>query len=144
MIYQWSLHQSCEETPELTWEESVTETALWGDPLRIQQIMTNLLNNSVESATGDRQFHISIHIARAGSQDLSILVKDNGRGIPANEQELIFERFYRGIDKQERVRGLGLGLSFSRLLATNMGGHLRLIETSTAGSTFELQLPLKS
>lgn len=145
MIYQWSLHQSCDmQTPELTWEESVTETTLWGDPLRIQQIMTNLLNNSVESATEDRQFHLSVHVASAGSQDLSIVVKDNGRGIPANEQELIFERFYRGNDKQERVRGLGLGLSFSRLLAANMGGHLRLIETSTAGSTFELQIPLTS
>ncbi|MCM3786461.1 HAMP domain-containing histidine kinase [Neobacillus mesonae] len=141
LIYQWSLHQSCDmQAPELTWDESLTDAVLWEDPLRIQQIMTNLLNNSVE-AKSDRAFQLSIHLNRIEESCLSVLVSDNGKGIPESEQELIFERFYRGNDKKERVRGLGLGLSFSRLLAVNMGGNLRLADSSSEGSTFELQVP---
>ncbi|WP_083844992.1 ATP-binding protein [Paenisporosarcina sp. TG20] len=58
-----------------------------------------------------------------------------------DEQAFIFERFCRGKDKKLRVRGLGLGLSYSRMIARAHGGDLQLINSSTEGSMFSLTLP---
>ena len=57
------------------------------------------------------------------------------------EQPFIFERFYRGNDKKLKVRGLGLGLSYSRMIARAHGGDLLLVESSKDGSIFCLTLP---
>ncbi|THF84554.1 ATP-binding protein [Cohnella fermenti] len=70
-----------------------------------------------------------------------IEIADNGCGIPTEERPYIFERFYRGEWKKRHMRGLGLGLTYSSLLATALGGELRLEESSPSGSTFVLELP---
>ncbi|KHE71755.1 hypothetical protein LD39_08125 [Halobacillus sp. BBL2006] len=56
------------------------------------------------------------------------------------EQELIFERFYRGKNKTLKVRGLGLGLPFSQMLAQTLGGELFLEKTSSQGTSFTMRL----
>ena len=115
-----------------------------GDPLRIQQIMVNLLNNSLQSKHSGRQVRIRIELREGNSEFAEIVVFDNSSGIPSSEQSLVFERFYRGESKKQTVRGLGLGLAFSRLLAQAQGGKLVLRESSEEGSTFCLSLPLIS
>ena len=72
---------------------------------------------------------------------LYVDVKDNGTGIASEDQPKIFERFYRGELKKRRNRGLGLGLTYSRLLAQEQGGELTLLSSSPEGSTFRLSLP---
>ncbi|CAM4337508.1 ATP-binding protein [Paenibacillus alkaliterrae] len=91
-----------------------------GDPLRIQQIVVNLLNNSIQSRQSDRPICIRIEL---------------------RERNFVFERFFRGESKKQTVRGLGLGLAFSRLLAQAQGGELVLLESSEEGSSFTLTLP---
>lgn len=140
IAYQWSLHQSEGFTePEILLpDHSVT---LKGDPMRIQQIIVNLLNNSIQSCTPDRPPRIRIELNVLEGDCAEIRVADNGSGIPEQEQALVFEQFFRGEHKKRTVRGLGLGLAFSRLLAEAMGGGLELKESSPEGSIFALTLP---
>lgn len=101
------------------------------DPLRMQQIMINLLNNAYHSL--DEEGSITVILTKD-----SLDIKDTGAGIPEAEQPYIFERFFRGENKKLKVRGLGLGLPFSKLLAKAIGGDLILLESSSKGSTFSI------
>lgn len=103
------------------------------DPLRLQQIMINLLNNAYQSLDGEGS--ITVILTR-----YSIDIKDTGAGIPKAEQPYIFERFFRGEKKKLKVRGLGLGLPFSKMLAKALQGDLLLKESGTRGSTFSIIL----
>lgn len=141
IVYQWALHQ--EEgvrEPELSLPEG--QVLIDGDPLRIQQIMVNLLNNIVQSRHPERPLRIEVSLTKRDGRYVEIAVADNGQGIPPSEQALIFERFFRGDNKKHAVRGLGLGLTFSKLLAQAQEGELALKESSEAGSLFVLTLPL--
>lgn len=101
------------------------------DPLRLQQVMINLLNNSYQSLDGEGS--IIVRLTEGG-----IDIKDTGSGIPQAEQPYVFERFFRGEKKKLKVRGLGLGLPFSKMLAKALDGDLILTESSSRGSTFSI------
>ena len=67
---------------------------------------------------------------------------DSGPGIPADEWERVFDRFYRREpSRSRRTGGAGLGLALSRAIATWHGGRLRVRASGDAGTTFELVLP---
>ncbi|MCS1352074.1 HAMP domain-containing sensor histidine kinase [Mechercharimyces sp. CAU 1602] len=106
------------------------------DPARTQQILLNLINNS-RAALSD-QGKIGLQAYRGNHDAIMIEVSDTGSGIPVEEQSMIFERFFRGANKKERVRGLGLGLPISKMLATEQRGDLTLKESSSEGTTFLL------
>jgi signal transduction histidine kinase len=108
------------------------------DPVRFEQIMTNLLQNA-NQASGDNQM-ISVTVTEATTTYI-IDVSDQGRGIEKQDIPYIFERFYRGENKKYTTRGLGLGLSLSKMMAQALGGDLVLVETSESGTTFRLTLP---
>lgn len=99
----------------------------------------NLLNNSKQAIR--QRGIIEITLFEHAADWLGIHVADNGSGIPAEEQPNIFERYFRGENKKLHVRGLGLGLTFSRMLATAMKGSLTLQSSSQQGTTFQLLLP---
>lgn len=101
------------------------------DPLRLQQIMINLLNNSIQALEPNGTITVTL-------SDVSIDVKDTGSGIPEEEQPYVFERFFRGEKKKLRVRGLGLGLPFSKMLAKVLQADLILKESSKKGSVFSI------
>lgn len=101
------------------------------DPLRLQQILINLLNNSYQAMSHGGTISLILSEGR-------IDVKDNGTGIPEEEQGLVFERFFRGEKKKLKVRGLGLGLPFSKMLARSLGADLILKESNPNGTTFSL------
>jgi len=120
--------------------ETASDAADWRtrtDPGRVEQILVNLLNNARDAMEGGV---IAIRLL-ADSSRYRIQVRDTGHGIPREEQLDIFEPFYRGRQKQSKVRGLGIGLPFSRLIARSLGGDLVLTDSSPAGSTFTLLLP---
>lgn len=117
------------------------EEARWQvltDPVRLEQIMVNLFNNARDAMeTGG---NITIRLYAEPSQ-YRIEVQDTGEGIPEAEQKLVFEAFYRGEKKRVHTPGLGIGLSFSRLIARSLGGDLVLTRSSREGTTFTLLLP---
>jgi len=111
------------------------------DSARVQQIIYNLLNNSLQSMKLMGNIDVTLY---QNDQEIRIDVKDNGPGIPLEEQSLIFERFFRGKAKKNRVHGLGLGLTYSKNLARALGGDLILKESSENGTTFTLILNMNN
>jgi signal transduction histidine kinase len=111
------------------------------DSLRLRQVFLNLLTNAIKYTP--EQGSISIQINEPHNQHVEIMVKDTGIGIPVDQQELIFERFYR-IDKtgNRNDGGSGLGLSIARWIIEAHDGTIAVASTPGQGSTFSVTLPL--
>jgi signal transduction histidine kinase len=114
-------------------------TPCWGrgDPGRIAQILRILLDNALRVAP--RGSAVDVNVGSGDGHPL-LAVHDEGPGIPAEERELIFERFQRG-SGQRPESGFGLGLAIGRELAERMDGELALATMNGHGATFELRLP---
>ncbi len=112
-------------------------TGVW-DPLRLDQIVTNLLQNSIRHAPGT-----PIELSVEGSERRARLaVRDHGPGIPAHKRARIFDRFEKGgAGSQESQEGLGLGLYITRQIVEAHGGTIRLETGAEAGTTFFVELP---
>jgi signal transduction histidine kinase len=109
------------------------------DTGKVHQVVANLIDNAIKySASGSS---ITVEARREGSGTL-ISVNDEGIGIPAEQQDRIFERFYQ-VDQSStrRVGGAGLGLYICRRLAEAIGGRLWLERSGADGSVFCLWLP---
>jgi signal transduction histidine kinase len=100
---------------------------------RLYQIIFNLLENALKFTHSGT---VTFECKQEGST-LILIVSDTGIGIPADEQEKIFERFYK-IDKF--TQGAGLGLSLSRSMAKAMGGDIKVSSELGAGSVFECRI----
>jgi signal transduction histidine kinase len=111
--------------------------SIFGDRDRIQQILVNLLDNAFKYG----QPPVTVTIAPTGDA-VAVTVRDAGAGVPREEQERIFEKFYRSDPKLTRApSGTGLGLYIARELAVRMGGTLDIRSTRGAGTAFVLTLP---
>ncbi len=108
------------------------------DRTRVAQVIGNLVGNALKYTPAGSP--IEITFLRAGDA-VEVHVTDHGQGIAADEQEKVFERFYRIEDPLTmRTGGSGLGLHISRQLARAMGGDVRLKSSPGHGSTFILRL----
>ncbi len=123
-------------------EQVVTEDlpAVWADPLRLDQIFNNLLDNALKyTPNGGR---IAIRAARDGETAI-LRVEDNGAGIPPEDVPHIFERFYRADKARSReMGGTGLGLSIVKHIAQAHGGSVHAESTFGKGTAIILKLPL--
>ncbi|HRY08642.1 MAG: PAS domain-containing protein [Actinobacteria bacterium] len=107
------------------------------DRTRVTQIVGNLVGNALKYTPPDTPIQISF----GPGDPTEVRVTDHGPGIAADEQDRVFERFYRIEDPLTmRTGGSGLGLHISRELARAMGGDVRLNSSPGEGSTFILQL----
>lgn len=119
------------------------ETKILGAPDRLMQVLDNLLTNAIKFTPMGGQVSLSSQIEEGF---VSIQVQDTGPGIPPEEQERIFERFYQ-VDKARPGgggRGYGLGLAISKQIVETHGGTLSLISEAGEGSRFVVKLPLQS
>ena len=116
---------------------------LWFDKDKVEKIITNLLANAFKftPAHGTVAFAASIKIKNGNTKDiLTLTVSDTGKGIPPQEQELVFSSFYRANDGE--VEGTGLGLSLVKELIKFYGGTIKLTSGVDEGSIFTVELPL--
>jgi two-component system, sensor histidine kinase and response regulator len=120
---------------------------LIGDPLRLRQILTNLVGNSIKFTEHGQ---VVIGVETAGPLDraqgpallLKFLVRDTGIGIPPSQLERIFEPFTQADGSTtRRFGGSGLGLTICRQVVEMMGGKLTVESTPGAGSTFSFVVP---
>ena len=112
---------------------------LHADPTRLQQVLNNLLSNAVKFT---EQGSITIN-ARQQDENLLISIRDTGPGIPAESQEIVFEKFKQLENFLTRQHGgTGLGLAVVKQLLERMGGQITLDSTVGIGSTFTLHLPI--
>jgi signal transduction histidine kinase len=110
---------------------------------RLMQVMLNLLSNAAKfckPAGG----HIRVALLRDGDF-LKVDVSDNGPGISAADQELIFEKFRQAGDTlTQKPKGSGLGLAISRQIIDHFGGRLWVTSRPGGGSTFSFTVPVKA
>lgn len=109
------------------------------DPDRLHQVLLNLLSNAIKFTEAGR---ILLELAELGDR-VEIIVADSGPGVPAGEQDRIFERFYQSnndvlIDKPD---GSGLGLSICREIINHYGGTITVETNDWGGATFRITLP---
>jgi two-component system sensor histidine kinase KdpD len=107
------------------------------DPLLVQQLFVNLLENAAKYTPPGSE--IAIRAAREGGT-LLVDVVDRGPGIPPGEEERVFERFHRAAGPG--VRGVGLGLPIARAIAQVHGGRLTAANRPGGGALFRLTLPM--
>jgi signal transduction histidine kinase len=116
-----------------------------GDPLvrvdrrRFERVITNLLDNAHRYAEGA----VALRIDAQGTQ-LAVSVDDAGSGVPRDEHEAVFERFFRGRAAHDRgiARGTGLGLALVRDHVRAFGGTINVTESPEGGARFQILLPI--
>jgi PAS domain S-box-containing protein len=119
---------------------------VWGDGLRIRQIISNLVGNAVKF-TDDGSITVSVECERRGldAVDVRITVADTGIGISEEELSRLFEPFGQAhASTAQHYGGTGLGLSIARRLSEAMGGSLTVASRPGRGSSFGLALPRRS
>lgn len=112
---------------------------VYGDPEQLTTAVANLVDNAVRYS--DPGTRVAVGLRRAGGV-VEVAVKDEGIGIPAGEQQRVFERFYRVDPARSRATGgTGLGLSIVKHVMARHGGDVHLWSQEGLGSTFTLRLP---
>ncbi|WP_245611303.1 ATP-binding protein [Solidesulfovibrio alcoholivorans] len=121
--------------------------ALSGDLARLRQVLLNLIGNAVKfTQEGSVRVHIARDASPKGQEDVALRcrVRDTGVGIPAEKQQLIFERFAIGENfLNKRHAATGLGLSISKEIVEKMGGRLSLASAPGEGSEFTFTAQLR-
>jgi signal transduction histidine kinase len=109
------------------------------DPRRARQVVLNLLSNAIKF-TGEGDVAVATARAPGAPADwVEIEVRDSGPGIPAGDQQLVFEEFWRGrTDKP----GVGLGLAIARRLCRELGGGIDVTNAPGEGAAFVVRLPV--
>lgn len=111
------------------------------DEGKIQQIITNLVDNACKYSPVGTTVRVEAHVEGEG---VNVSVIDQGHGIPADEHERIFDRFYQVDQSSTRqAGGTGLGLYLCRRLADALGGRIWLERSDEKGSTFSFWVPIQ-
>jgi heavy metal sensor kinase len=119
---------------------TVEEVTVMGDKMRLQQLFTNLIDNAIKYTPKG-----SIHVTVERNEGAGLVkIMDTGMGIPKEEQENIFKRFYR-VDKSrsKEIGGVGLGLSIAEWIVHAHQGKIEVKSELNQGSTFTVYLPLQ-
>lgn len=113
---------------------------IWADADRTLQVLTNLVANALKFSPRDSTIQLS---AKAEGRHLVFSVKDQGRGIPADKLDVIFERF-RQVDESDARKsgGVGLGLAICRNIVRQHGGEITVSSEVGVGSEFQFTMPL--
>ncbi len=155
VAHQYSEHARQHDVSLVSPDAAEQQPVLYADRGQLLRAVGNLVDNAIKYSDPGSEVHLS---AALGSQDdrppseapadadeqawVDVVVADKGIGIPADETERVFERFYR-VDKA-RARatgGTGLGLSIVRHVVMNHGGEVMLQTREGVGTTFTLRLP---
>src|SRR5204863_1679436 len=109
------------------------------DPLRFKQMLMNLAGNAIKFTPEGGRIELA---ARQVDDQVRVEVRDNGPGIPAEQQQRIFEAFFRLTETGSATEGTGLGLTITARLAELHGGKLGIESRPGAGTCFYFSLPL--
>ena len=116
------------------------ETVVIADAFRLRQVIDNVLSNAIKYNVDSGKVSVSLHDAACG---VEVRVSDTGRGMTDDEQQNLFDRFYRADSvRGSSVHGTGLGLNISREIMREHGGDLRLESIKGKGTTAIATLPV--
>jgi len=112
---------------------------LRANPIRLRQILDNVIGNAIKYSYANGEVQISIH---AEENQVILQVTDHGPGIPASDQPRIFDKFYRASNITSEVEGSGLGLAIVKNIVENHQGRIWVESTLGKGSSFFIVLPV--
>ncbi len=109
---------------------------IWGDSVRLQQVLVNLMSNAIVAMqqSKDRRLHIEVYC----DTKVNISIQDSGPGVRQSQMSKIFEPYYTTSERQ----GLGLGLSISQRIIESMQGSITVENAQQGGAIFHIILPL--
>ena len=112
--------------------------SLHANPIRIRQMLDNLVGNAIKYTPNEGRIHVSMSMQ---NDQIILKVEDSGLGIPPAEQVRVFEKFYRGTNTPEDVDGSGLGLAIVKSIVNSHQGRVWVESTVGKGSSFIVLLP---
>ena len=118
-----------------------------GDPVRLRQILINLLGNAVKFSSNlpDRKGFVELHVERPSENEILFEVKDNGIGMAEDTLGKLFKNFSQAeLGTTRKFGGTGLGLTIAKDLAQLLGGDIHVVSEEGVGSTFSVRLPFKA
>ena len=118
---------------EFNGNEEITQ-----DERILKNVMFNLLSNAIKYSGENKNIYLSIDTR---NESVLIEVRDEGIGIPEEDQRNLFSQFYRG-KNVTNIQGTGLGLNIVKRYTELLGGNITFKSKLTAGSTFTVSLPL--
>jgi PAS domain S-box-containing protein len=126
-------------------DEELSEVVM-GDPVRLGQILTNLINNAIKFTSKGKVSISAFFVSRNKVQTIiDFEVTDTGIGIPKDKMEFIFERFTQAnADTNRKYGGTGLGLAITKRLIELQGGNIQVESTPEVGSSFKFSLSFKN
>ena len=136
VFFEIYLHSNDKGHVELNLDDSrfINPCLIYVDPVRLRQVLINLIGNAVKFTEIGR---ISFGYHQSSSDQLQFMVKDNGIGIPANQKDVIFERFRQvQTGNNRQYGGTGLGLAISRNIVQLNGGNIWVESVEGKGSAF--------
>lgn len=121
---------------EIAFTQPEQDCKVIGGPLRLQQVMINLLSNAIDAAGPDGAAKVEVNVDVV-NDIVSILVRDNGTGVAPHAAEQIFDPFY---STKEAGQGMGLGLSISFNIIEDFGGKISVSNHIDGGAIFRVDL----
>ena len=113
-----------------------------GDPVRLGQAVDNLISNAIKFTPTGGQVSVALEKRDGAEQTAVVTVSDTGIGIPADELDRLFSRFFRASTATHHaIPGVGLGLTITKAIADAHHGGIQVTSTSGAGTTFTLRIP---
>lgn len=126
-------------------DSTACNTPLRIDVTAVEQILFNFVDNACKYAAGtdlNNPLHIDVPACRSNS--VTICVRDHGPGLSADARRQLFQPFGKSAQEAAKTSpGVGLGLALCKRLARSLGGEIKLIDSTPAGTIFELRLPIK-
>jgi two-component system, OmpR family, sensor histidine kinase KdpD len=107
---------------------------------RITEVITHLVDNAAKYSPPNTSIHIT---AELKGSEVMTSVADHGPGIDAMEQEMIFEKFYRGREQRMIIQGTGMGLPIAKAIVELHGGEIGVTSQTSHGSVFHFSLPVR-
>jgi len=116
-----------------------TDEMIFGDEMRLEQVVINFITNAIKYAPGTNQVNVTINIK---DEKLYLAVKDFGIGISKEQQDKIFDKFYRVEENSNRFNGLGIGLYICSEIINRHGGTIGVNSVPDEGSEFYFIIPI--
>lgn len=115
------------------------ELMVKGSPGQLDIVLVNLMLNAIQATAGSQNPHVTVRVLEQEECEATVIVEDNGPGVPAELRRRIFDPFFT---TKEVGKGTGLGLAISQAIVTKLDGALQYDSTFRKGARFVLALPL--
>ncbi|MFC6101466.1 PAS domain-containing sensor histidine kinase [Olivibacter domesticus] len=123
---------------EIIYENCCSETLVTADRIRIEQVIINLLTNSIKYSPQKSKITV---VLKENSSSFIVMVKDRGKGIPVKYHKKIFTRFFRVPEHENHTSGMGVGLYVSCEIIKRHGGRMWLTCEDDIGCSFYFSIP---